>query len=965
MAVPDHVAELIERFRENESVYRSSKYNEAQIRQEFIDPMFVALGWDLRNEQNASETYKDVIVEDSIKSDGSITAPDYCFRIGGNRKFFVESKRPSVNLAESASAAYQVRRYGWSAKLSVSVLTDFEEFAIYDCRVEPKKNDKSSVARSLYLKYTEYCDRWDEIYSLFSKEAVLAGSLDQFAEATKTRRGAATVDAVFLKEIESWREWLAIAISSQNPELKQRELNFAVQMTINRLIFLRICEDRGIEPYAQLSALTKNGQVYEELCRLFRQADARYNSGLFHFQPEKGRLDADEFTLKLMIADQPLEQIIQGLYYPDSPYEFSVMPIEILGQVYEQFLGKVIRLTADHKAVVEDKPEVRKAGGVYYTPTYIVDYIVENTVGRLLKGKTPKQAEKIRVLDPACGSGSFLIGAYRFLLDWYLEQYGANPTKNKKKLYVGAGGGWRLTSEEKKRILLNHIYGVDIDLQAVETTKLSLLLKVLEGESQETVSQQLKLLQERALPDLENNIKCGNSLIGSDYYNSVQMGLLNEEEVYRINVFDWEEGFPEIMKAGGFDAVIGNPPYGAEFSQPTKDYLKDKYITFVWRGESYLVFVEQAIKLLRVKGQFSYIIPDTYLNLDFTRALRIFLFENTKIKEVVSLPSNVFKRIGAKQNPIVDTTLLFTEKAPCVLPSSPLHVSDVLVRIFNKKASINSVSKSNSEYLTSTLTWYEQGAFNIQSNTAETEIIQKAERQNHPLSNVAEMFYGIKVYQIGKGKPPQTEEIRDTKPFTSTRREDGQFLPFFDGKHIGRYQLLWKDNNWLNYGSWLAEPRQPVKFEGEKILIRKIVGETLIATYISDTSYCNTLLYVVKLKLEVNLNYHYILGTLNSRFVGWYFRKKFQISADDTFPQIMIRDILQFPIPSPQIDKHDRIVALVEQMLSLHKRLADAKMPSDKKTIEQQIKVTDRQIDQLVYELYELTDEEIAIVEGK
>ncbi len=224
MAVPNRVAELINRFRENETVYRSPSYKEAHIRQDFIDPLFLALGWDLRNEQNAPETYKEVIFEDAIKVGCSTKAPDYCFRIGGNRKFFVEAKKPSVNLADSVSAAYQVRRYGWSAKLPVSVLTDFEELAIYDCRVMPNKDDKPSTARSLYLQYGEYGDRWDEIYSLFSKEAVLAGSLDQFAEATKTKRGAATVDAAFLKEIESWREWLAIAISSQNSELKQREL---------------------------------------------------------------------------------------------------------------------------------------------------------------------------------------------------------------------------------------------------------------------------------------------------------------------------------------------------------------------------------------------------------------------------------------------------------------------------------------------------------------------------------------------------------------------------------------------------------------------------------------------------------------------------------------------------------------------------------------------------------------------
>jgi hypothetical protein len=278
-----------------------------------------------------------------------------------------------------------------------------------------------------------------------------------------------------------WREWLAIDLSLQNEGINQRQLNYAVQMIINRIIFLRICEDRGIEPYEQLHSFIQHPNIYEQLCRLFQNADARYNSGLFHFKAERDREDPDEFTLVLSISDNPLKRIIQDLYYPDSPYEFSVIPIEILGQVYEQFLGKVILLKPNHQAIVEEKPEVRKAGGVYYTPTYIVDYIVENTIGKLLEGKTPKQAEKLKILDPACGSGSFLIGAYQYLLNWHLRQYTLDPRVYKKRTYQASNTEWRLTSNEKKRILLNNIYGVDIDLQAVETTKLSLLLKVLEG----------------------------------------------------------------------------------------------------------------------------------------------------------------------------------------------------------------------------------------------------------------------------------------------------------------------------------------------------------------------------------------------------------------------------------------------------------------------------------------------------
>lgn len=1036
MTIPHEMLGLTGRFENNREAYRSGTYNETQLRREFIDPFFKILGWDVDNEKGYAEAYKDVIHEDSIKVGGMTKAPDYCFRIGGVRKFFVETKKPSVNLKDDADPAFQLRRYAWSAKLPLSILTDFEEFVVYDCRIKPDKSDKPSTARILYLNHTEYAQRWDEIASVFSREAVLKGAFDKYTETGKAKKGTAEVDTAFLREIESWRDMLARNLALRNPELTQHDLNFAVQRIIDRIIFLRICEDRGIEKYGRLMSLQNGDRAYARLCEMFHRADERYNSGLFHFQKEKGRAESpDTLTLSLSIDDGTLKDIIKNLYYPDSPYEFSVLSADILGQVYEQFLGKVIRLTASHRAVVEDKPEVKKAGGVYYTPTYIVDYIVKNTVGRLvtpltppvnggknislpvygegqggvvsppygkrkgcnklLRNIAPRQVSKLRILDPACGSGSFLLGAYEYLLDWHRDWYVANSpekwsTGRSPALYQGMGGDWWLTTAERKRILINNIYGVDIDPQAVEVTKLSLLLKVLEGESEQTIVRQLKLFHERALPDLGNNIKCGNSLIGTDFYNNplnppllrgteeiiplnkgdahkfplikggegvVSMGAgnaLTEEERYRINPFDWETEFPEIMKNGGFDVVIGNPPYGAEFSEAVTSYLKTKFQTFVWRGESYLVFIERALQLLKLNGLFGYIVPDTYLNLGFTQALRLFLLQNSKLCEIVALPSNVF--IGTT----VDTTLLFTKK---VAQTTTYHESQVLVKMFNKKSSLHDVTQPNREFSISTRIWFEQNAFNVHSNVAETSIIARIERENKPLSSFTEIFSGIKTYEVGKGNPPQTEEVRDKKPFTSDRKEEKSWSPFYDGKHIGRYELLWTKDNWINYGSWLAAPREPKNFEGEKILIRKIVGKTLIATYIPETSYCNTLLSVLKIKSGLNLSYNYLLGILNSKFIGWHFRKKFQISADDTFPQIMIRDILQFPIPHPDKVRHDRMIVLVNQMLELHKQVASAKTDHDKTIIQRQIEATDRQIDHLVYDLYGLTDEEIKLVE--
>ena len=375
MNIPIVIKQLISRFGENRLSYSASSYNEAQLRQEFLNPFFEALGWDVSNKQSYAEAYKEVIHEDAVKIGAATKAPDYSFRVGGTRKFFVEAKKPFVNIKDDISPAFQLRRYAWSAKLPLSILTDFEEFAVYDCRLKPVKTDKASVGRILYIKCDEYEKRWEEIASIFSKEAILKGSFDRYAETNRAKKGTSEVDDAFLSEIENWRDTLARNIAIRNEKLFPRELNFAVQRTIDRLIFLRICEDRGIEDYGRLLAHLNGENIYKRLCVLFREADERYNSGLFHFREEKGRDESpDAITPKLDIDDKVIKQIIQNLYYPDSPYEFSVLPADILGQVYEQFLGKVIRLTAGHQAKVEDKPEVKKAGGVFYTPTYCKKY---------------------------------------------------------------------------------------------------------------------------------------------------------------------------------------------------------------------------------------------------------------------------------------------------------------------------------------------------------------------------------------------------------------------------------------------------------------------------------------------------------------------------------------------------------------------------------------------------------------
>ncbi|MBU2605330.1 MAG: N-6 DNA methylase [Alphaproteobacteria bacterium] len=652
--------QLVDTFNDHRDHYRSSAYNETQLRREFLDPFFKTLGWDIDNTRGYADAYKDVIHEDAIKFGGSTKAPDYCFRIGGARKFFLEAKRPSVNIKLDVAPAYQLRRYAWSAKLPLSILSDFEELSIYDCRIRPKRSDSAAKARISYLTFDQYEDRWDEIESVFSREAVLKGSFDKYAEDNAGRRGASEVDFEFLTEIERWRSLLARGFATRNEALNVRDLNFSVQKTIDRIIFLRICEDRGSEDYGRLQKLVGVRKNYGVLMDLFQKADDRYNSGLFHFSHEKNRAEAhDTLTPSLELDDSVLDQIISHLYYPESPYEFSVLPASILGHVYEQFLGKTIRLTAGHQAKIEEKPEVRKAGGVYYTPKYIVDHMVENTVARLLNGGVSgklkpisvTQASSIKVLDPACGSGSFLIEAYQYLLDWHRDQYTLDPSSGQidlgkirhhcagrnPRLYQAPGGEYRLTTGERKRILLNNIFGVDIDAQAVEVTKLSLLLKVLEGENQQNLQRDFISEGERILPDLGRNIKCGNSIIGHDYYDQDDLPEMDFDATARINSFDWESEFPEVFGHGGFDCVLANPPYVDIKDHPTEEtkYFFAKYGCANNRINLFSTFFERSLDLIKGDGGFvSMIVPTSVLAQSSYQPLREYLLQRSRLEEL-------------------------------------------------------------------------------------------------------------------------------------------------------------------------------------------------------------------------------------------------------------------------------------------------------------------------------------------
>ncbi len=358
---------LVDKFASRHDVYTrsDSDYNETQLRVDFLDHFLVALGWDVFNDKQAPQHLREVVHEDTVKIEdgGEIFAkkPDYALRLGSERKFFLEAKRPSVTITTSNASAFQIRRYGWNARLPISVLSNFDQLIIYDCRVRPEADDDARIARTTIYDYTEYVAKFDEIYTSLSHESIYSGLFDRLFDTEEEPAGVELFDEYFLDQIEEWREQLAQDMVQQNPTLTQRELNFLVQRLLTRIIFLRICEDRELEKYQALQEV----QTYEELKSLFRQADKRYNSGLFDFIEDK-------LSLNIQVSNDVLLSIFQDFYYPASPYAFSVVEVSILGEIYERFLAKQITVVDGQVKVIE-KDEVAASQGVVITPKYVVE----------------------------------------------------------------------------------------------------------------------------------------------------------------------------------------------------------------------------------------------------------------------------------------------------------------------------------------------------------------------------------------------------------------------------------------------------------------------------------------------------------------------------------------------------------------------------------------------------------------
>lgn len=999
------IVALVAKFKEEFNKPNSKRdSNETTNRNQYINPFFEALGWDINNAQNLPANYRDVTHETKQKVNGKTKAPDYLFRIMDTPKFFLEAKNLLVSVKTNSEHAKQIRQYGWSNdKTPVAILTNFEELAIYDCAYMHKDGDGAHVARLKFLHCEQYETSFDFLWDTLSKESVAQGSLEHFAQVDTVKKGAVSVDVAFLQSLNEWRMELASAIATENLTINEHDLNYAVQMTLDRLVFLRIAEDRGIEDEGRLQKLLISKNVYHEFLAYCKESDAKYNSGLFNFK-------IDTTTTKIKIPNKTLKFIIEDLYYPKSQYAFGVLPVEILGNVYEQFLGKVIVLKTGNIAKPEDKPEVRKAGGVYYTPEYVVKYIVQETVGKRIAEIEANLEEgqdiiteiaKLKIIDPACGSGSFLLGAYQFLLDWHLAYYHHHAPKDYSLLTPDGN----LTAKVKKSILLNNIFGVDLDANAVEVTKLSLLLKAMEKETEASIKTTLSTYKERILPTLDSNILSGNSLVETDFFTP-KIKLTLEQE-FKLKAFHWRTAFSSVLKKGGFDIVIGNPPYvriqtlTENQSVEVLEYYKSKYIS----GKSgnfdlYTLFTEKGYTLLNDNGILAFIEPHKFFQADFGEGLREFLVTKNALQKIVHFGAQqVFK------NATTYTCLLFLDKQNNT-HFELINVPKISEWAKNYTQSI--ISKVNLPILGEKWNFTDDKKQDVLN-----KIFQKSERLEQVTSKI---FQGIptgsdKIFVLEARKVKKKTILCFSQALNKEIEIETSLLkPFLLGKEVKRYEIhepkyyvIFPYNLISNVATLMTEdyiakkfplgyayllenksalenrenqrfiktwwqysrPQNLVNFAQEKIIVPDIANKPQFT--LDNGNYHTTTIYSLLFDNNISEDKLYWLAFLNSKLM-WFFMGYSGSILRGGFLRFKTEYLKPFPVKridfTNKIESqiHNNIIITAQNLLDSYIDLKNTNISNLRVNIEHKINGLENQINHWIFDLYNLDEIEREII---
>ncbi len=910
----DQIERLVQKFHALPARARQA-YNEDNTRKDFVLPLFRALEWNI-------DDAREVAAEEKV-SRGYV---DFAFRVNGIRRFVLETKRIGEDLTKP-EWAQQAIDYAYHKGVTWAVLSDFEALKIFNAEAR-EANPFQAQFREIGVD--EYLSRLDELWWL-SRSAMLEGVLDREAEKVFKKMPRTPIAQALFDSLLEWRKQLYKMLREYNRDKlwSPQQIDDAVQRLLDRLIFTRTAEDRLMED-EKLTALARekrHDELLPALKKRFRELDDVYNSQLFR----------TDFVDTLELGEPAtIASIIEGLERSPKElvrYNFALIDADVLGRVYEQYLGAVVsdesrrgdsrgrpRAEADRATTrVAPTKSKRKAQGIYYTPTFVVKYIVQQTLGRYLEENGYNPAHPVRVLDPACGSGSFLIEAFDVLDQHLARQRGQEH------------GTYDIQDHARQReVLTQCIYGVDKDAQAVEVARLNLLLKALH-------------LREK-LPTLEN-IRCGDSLIS---------GAPKELEKYfgaewkERNPFDWRAEFDKVMAEGGFDVIVGNPPYVRPHNLPaeTKSFLWEHFPTFVGKSDLYCCFIQRAIDLARPGGLIAFVVSDGWLRLDSFRAIRNYILSHCEILELVDLPDKVFADASVKTGIFV----LRKESSSQIRAVQKVRVQE-LGMSSAAPIPLREIEQNTFEHT-------HRNVFDLSLSTENRMLKSEMGTNSTRLDELVDIRFGLKT--------------GDDEKFIHKTAKTKQHKPLLRGENVHRYTIefageyVWYVPAKMREHRQTARPGEPERFEQLKILVRDTGGR--FECTLDDHKYYVKDVLILTRKQNSRYSLHYITGLLNSKAMRYYY--------ETTFPTLHVQNSELETLPIRRINfadpaekkQHDEIVARVGEMLELQKEHVEAERGKFRDKIDahkRRIDAVDAAIDAAVYRLYDLSEEERRVVEGE
>jgi len=924
-----NIKDLLDKYEEVKSKNKLKRYNEEDVKIKFINPLLEALGWDVRG------------VDEVKFEQRTLTGrTDFGLRTSPNKRpaIFYEIKRFKESLDGGRKRRGKKKTYpeiaiedAWQMKVDWTVLTNFKKLRLYQTHVKkPEEGLIFEIELKDFLEEESLSRLWD-----LSKSRIKEDSLIQY-EKRRTRKDITTE---VTNDLYLIRKSLSAEINEKH-KLDKDDLREGVQRIIDRLVVIRTAEDRNIIPQESLHKMLENWQqtsinknvrtLMKELKNLFRDFDSVYNSALFEEHPCEN----------WEINNNKLESVIEILY----KYNFELIDADVLGSIYEDYIGHILEEKEDDLDIKESY-ESRKSGGIYYTPIPLVTYCVEHTLGNMLAdAEDPSEISNMKIVDPACGSGSFLIKSFEYLEKWYNE-YNEKLKQNGKKENINSYS--EMVEDVGIKIIKENIFGVDLDHQSVEIASVNLMLKALKR------NQKLPLI-------MDENIKQGNSLIF-------------EDNKYSENVFSWEEEFSEIIEdKGGFDVVIGNPPWGANIDSYV-DFIEDNYDLAKGEYDSFELFFELSNIILADGGYWAFVIPDSIFNSEHLRT-RKYLAENFAIQNIIKLGEGFFegvyrsavivilkKDMELKKNNNVNCLTLMKEDREKIKRGLK-----TLTQVEKKKGH----QRSQNKFLED-----ENYEYNISISNQDEKIMNLMEEKALDNDEVFEDSRGVEFSQDGHiikcpncfkwDTPPKKvkgeydlkecshcsheyeyDEALSQDKIVIDERKNEEYERFLKGESVNRYYL--KDVKYIDTTKEGINYKDESLYEGEKILIRK-TGVGLYATVDKKISYVPQVVFIFKPKENIEkYDIEYFLGILNSRLMLYYYYKRFGDLEWKSFPYLTQSKVKKLPFKRIDFNEenekkiHDQISEKVEEILEKSK---DGEVPEK----------LDYEIEELVMDLYEIT----------